>query len=162
MDYLGDTNYKSRKNISKTNPGDWLLNVYLFNFLALTLLISRFQASCANKTHNWIIISMIILLATSALSQWNTKLDCLSDYSFHISIIISREQGPKIGKKCVNDAFSSLQAYSTLFYSVSVFVIMAQVTKTVVKTQGGAGSSQYGASKATGIELFLLYGFVYI
>lgn len=107
-------------------------------------------------------ISMIILFAITAPSQWNTNFDCLSGYSFHISIINSREQYAKIGKKYVNDAFSSQQAYSTLFCSVSDFVIMAQVTKTVVKTQGGAGSSQYGASKATGIELFLLYGFVYM
>ena len=31
---------------------------------------------------------------------------------------------------------------------------MAPITKTVVKTQGGSGSNNYGPSKSTGIELY--------
>ena len=32
---------------------------------------------------------------------------------------------------------------------------MAQVTKTVVKTQGGSGAANYSSGNATGIELYL-------
>lgn len=43
---------------------------------------------------------------------------------------------------------------SSLFNFIAIR--MAPTTRTVVKTQGSSGSSQYGATKATGIELFVL------